>query len=76
MSGFDWHVSRPATARVCELVDQGVLSTEYVMNICLGFMSDRDVAAMLQANDITMSDDEEEEDEDLDNDEGDGPDPE
>ena len=75
MSDFDWHVSRPATARVCEMVDQGDLGAEYVMNICLGFMSDSDVAAMLRANDITMTDDEEE-DEDLDNDEGDGPDPE
>ena len=56
-------MSREATNRVYQMIEDGVLSNEGVVNMCLQFMSEADVEEMLWANDLEPEDDDEDEDE-------------
>ena len=44
--------SRPATNRVIQMMDDGILTPEWVAITCLGYMSEDDVADMLKQNDL------------------------
>ena len=45
--------SRPATNRMIQLMDEGVLTPEWVAVTCLGYMSEDDVADMMRQNDLS-----------------------
>ena len=45
--------SRRVTNRLIELMDEGMLSGEQLALMCLGYMSEDDVADMAQQNDLT-----------------------
>ncbi len=45
--------SRPATNRMIRLMDEGVLTSEWVAVTCLGYMSEDDVADMMKQNDLS-----------------------
>ena len=45
--------SRRVTNRLIELMDEGMLSPEQLALMCLGYMSEDDVADMAQQNDLT-----------------------
>lgn len=44
--------TRKATNKLLELVDDGMISAKDVVTMCLKWMSEDDVAEMLQANEI------------------------
>lgn len=44
---------RTVTNRVIALMDEGVLTPEWVALTCLGYMSEDDVADMVKQNDLT-----------------------
>lgn len=56
--------TRPATTRIQELMDEGILAPRTVANACLAFMSEAEVLAMGEAEGILPWDDEAEEDAD------------
>jgi hypothetical protein len=45
--------SRPATNRMIRLMDEGILTPEWVAVTCLGYMSEDDVADMMKQNDLS-----------------------
>ena len=49
--------TRKATNRLLELVDDGMISARAVVVMCLKWMSEDNVAEMLQANDIDIDED-------------------
>jgi len=49
--------TRKATNRLLELVDDGMISARDVVVMCLKWMSEDNVAEMLQANDIDIDED-------------------
>ena len=60
-----WGVDvRQATQKVYDMIDNGELSEKDVMDACLEYMSEDDVADMARSNDWFSDDDEDEEDED------------
>ena len=48
---------REATKKLLEMMDQGLISAEAVAEMALAYMSEADVADMMQANDIIDEDD-------------------
>jgi hypothetical protein len=44
---------RKATNRVYELIEQGVITHEQIVDMCMGFMSEDDVRDMLDANELS-----------------------
>ena len=44
---------RTATNRMIQLMDEGILTPEWVAVTCLGYMSEDDVSEMAKANDLT-----------------------
>jgi hypothetical protein len=48
---------REATNKLLEMMDQGLISAEAVAEMALAYMSEADVADMMQANDIIDEDD-------------------
>jgi hypothetical protein len=44
---------RTATNRMIRLMDDGVLTPEWVAVTCLGYMSEDDVADMMRQNDLS-----------------------
>lgn len=48
---------RTQTNRLLEMMDQGLISAEAVAEMALAYMSEADVADMMQANDIIDEDD-------------------
>lgn len=54
--------TRKATNRVLEMIDEGLISANSVVMMCLKWMSEDDVAEMLKANEIYAEDTEDEED--------------
>lgn len=54
--------TRRETCRVLELANDGVISWHLLAEMCLGWMSEDDVAEMLKANGLDFDDDEDEED--------------
>ncbi len=53
---------RKSTNRILEMIDEGLLSPTSVVEMCLKWMSEDDVAAMAEANEL-FEEDEDEEDE-------------
>ena len=49
---FNDHKSRPYTALVQDLMDQGVLDPAAVADMCLRWMSEHDVKTMCRSNHI------------------------
>ena len=52
--------AREKTCEVLDLVDQGVLTAQQVMEACLSYMSESEVADMARINGFTMSEEDEE----------------
>ena len=46
-------MTRKATNRLYDLLDQGAVSLSQVVDMCMGAMSEDDVAAMLDANELS-----------------------
>lgn len=62
---------RKVTNEILEMIDNGAIDPIQVVQMCLSYMSEADVADMAQANDLSFDDDdddEEEEEEDGDED--------
>jgi hypothetical protein len=55
-------MSREYTNKLLELIEEGVLDTETVLNACLSYMSEADVQDMAESN-YFIEEEEEEEDE-------------
>jgi hypothetical protein len=49
MSTTPWHKTRPATDRIFELVEEGVLDKDQVISGCLNYMSEDDVNDMFRS---------------------------
>lgn len=54
--------TRKATNKIIEMVEEGLISPMTVIQMCLKWMSEDDVAAMAEANEL-FEDEEDEEDE-------------
>ena len=61
-----------ARERLYDLLDQGVITHEQVVNMCMGFMSESEVEDLLDANELSERFEEEEEEEEEEEDEDDG----
>jgi len=48
---------REQTMKLLAMMDEGVISAETVAEMCLAYMSEDDVADMMQSNDILDEDD-------------------
>lgn len=57
-------LTRQATNRLLELVEEGLLDRDTVIMACVKYMSEDDVADMCHINEFFYSDEEDEEDED------------
>ena len=55
---------RKATNRLYDMIDEGRVSLQQVVDMCLGAMSEDDVAEMMDNNELSERFDEEPEDED------------
>jgi len=53
---------RTQTNRLLAMMDEGLVSANFVAEACLGYMSEDDVADMMRCNDILDEEDEEESD--------------
>ena len=58
MYGFDHRKTRPATNKLIDMMDEGLLSAEAVAEMALAYMSEDDVKDMCRANDILDEEDE------------------
>ena len=56
-------MSREATKRLYDLLDQGAIGLQQVVDMCTSYMSEADVADMLDANELSERFFEDEEDE-------------
>jgi hypothetical protein len=52
---------RTQTNKLFNMMDEGLISAESVAEMCLGYMSEDDVADMMRANDILDEDEEDDE---------------
>lgn len=57
-------MTREATTRLLDMMDQGLISAQAVAEMALSYMSEDDVADMMRSNDILEEEDEDEEEED------------
>lgn len=57
-------MTREATNRLLEMVEEGVLDRDGVILACVNYMSEDDVADMCRANEFFDSDDDENDDDD------------
>ena len=56
---FDSYANvRPATSRLMDMMDEGLISASAVAEMALAYMSEDDVADMMRANDILEEEDE------------------
>ena len=55
-------MTREYTTKLLNMMDEGLISAEAVAEMALGYMSEADVADMMQANDILDEDEEDEDD--------------
>ena len=65
MYGFSHRQTRPETNRLIDMLDEGMIDARAVADMALSWLSESDVKAMMQANDIPTTDqaDEDEEEE-------------
>jgi hypothetical protein len=54
-------MSRQATNRLLEMIEEGVLDRDTVILACVGYMSEDDVADMCHANEFFEGDEDDEE---------------
>ena len=52
-------MSRTATNRLLEMLEEGTISHQFVADMCLSFMSEDDVADMMDSNELSERFDEE-----------------
>ena len=57
-------MTREATCKLLEMVEEGVLDRDNVIMACVKYMSEDDVADMCHINDFFYEDDKEEDDDD------------
>jgi len=57
-------MARAFTNQLLEMIDEGLLSEEAVLNACLSWMSEDDVREMMFANDFTEDNDDWDEEDD------------
>lgn len=50
--------ARESTTRLINAIDEGLVDKDYVINACLGALSEAEVHQMMLANDILLTDDE------------------
>ncbi len=62
--GFDHRKTRPATNRLIDMMDEGLIDARAVADMCLSWLSEHDVAEMMKANDLVERDEDEDEEED------------
>lgn len=53
MYSRDYRLARPATSRLMDMLAEGLLSHEAVVEMCLGAMSEQEVAYMMDANELS-----------------------
>lgn len=54
-------ITRKTTNALLEMIDQGAIDPTTVVQMCLSYMSEADVADMCSSNDINFDDEEDEE---------------
>ena len=59
-------MTRQATDKILEMVDEGVLDRDTVIMSCLKYMSEDDVADMAHANEFFINEEEEDDEDDWD----------
>jgi hypothetical protein len=55
--------TRKVTNQLLELIEEGILDAQTVLETCLQYMSEADVADMAHSNDLLIEEEEEEDDE-------------
>ncbi len=63
MYGFSHAKIRPATNKLIDMMDEGLLDPRAVADMCLSWLSESSVHEMMLANDIVDTDEDEGEDE-------------
>jgi cobalamin biosynthesis protein CobT len=61
MYGFDHRKVRPATNRLIDMMDEGLIDARAVADMALSWLSESDVAEMMKANDLVEYDEDEDE---------------
>lgn len=56
---FTYESVRPATSKLLDMMDEGVIDARTVADMALSWLSESDVADMMRANDIIDEEDEE-----------------
>ncbi len=69
MFGFNHRQTRPETNRLIDMMDEGMIDARAVADMALSWLSESDVKAMMQANDIPTTDQADEDDEEADEEE-------
>lgn len=54
-------MAREYTNKLWDMMEEGVVSYEHVVNCCLKYMSEDDVKDMMECNELILEEDEEEE---------------
>ena len=60
MYGFDHRKVRPETNKLIDMMDEGLINARAVADMALSWLSESEVKAMMQANDIPTTDQEDE----------------
>ncbi len=61
MYGFDHRKVRPATNRLIDMMDEGLIDARADADVALSWLSEHDVAEMTKANDLVEQDEEDDE---------------
>ena len=61
MYGFNHRQTRPATNRLIDMMDEGMIDPRAVADMCLSWLSESSVHEMMLANDIVDTDEGEDE---------------
>ena len=56
-------MTRQYTRKLCDMIDNGLLTESMVVNACLSYMSESDVQDMMESNDWLDDEDSDDEDE-------------
>ena len=60
---YERNVARQNTSYLLKCIDDGMISANTVVNMCVNWMSEADVAEMMRANDLPLFDEIDEEEE-------------
>ena len=61
---FTYASVRPATSKLLDMMDEGLIDARTVADMALSWLSESDVADMMRANDIIDEEEEEDEEDD------------